>query len=101
MEKILIKQYKKPKLSNSILIGGLPGIGNVGKIAADYIIEKLKMQKLADIFSQYLPPQVFVSEEGLTHLVRNSIYYKKLPGRRDMLILVGDFQEPHRKGSMK
>ena len=56
MEKILIKQYKKPKLSNSILIGGLPGIGNVGKIAADYIIEKLKMQKLADIFSQYLPP---------------------------------------------
>ncbi|MCL4480538.1 MAG: proteasome assembly chaperone family protein, partial [Candidatus Thermoplasmatota archaeon] len=34
MEKIIIRQYKKPKLSNPVLIGGLPGIGNVGKIAA-------------------------------------------------------------------
>ena len=34
MEKIIINQYKRPKLKDPILIGGLPGIGNVGKIAA-------------------------------------------------------------------
>ena len=65
MEKIIIRQYKKPKLSNPVLIGGLPGIGNVGKIAADYLIDKFKMEKLADMFSQYFPPQVFIDEEGI------------------------------------
>lgn len=98
MEKILIKQYKKPKLNSPMLIGGLPGIGNVGKIAAEYIVDKLKMQKLLEIFSQYFPPQVFVSEEGVTYLVRNSVYYKKLAGRRDLLVLVGDFQGTTQEG---
>ena len=98
MEKILIKQYKKPKLNSPMLIGGLPGIGNVGKIAAEYIVEKLKMQKLLEIFSQYFPPQVFVSEEGVTYLVRNSVYYKKLPGRSDLMVLVGDFQGTTQEG---
>ncbi|MCL4342320.1 MAG: proteasome assembly chaperone family protein [Candidatus Thermoplasmatota archaeon] len=98
MEKILIKQYKKPKLNSPLLIGGLPGIGNVGKIAAEYIVEKLKMQKLLEIFSQYFPPQVFVSEEGVTYLVRNSVYYKKLAGRSDLMVLVGDFQGTTQEG---
>ncbi|MHB8561966.1 MAG: PAC2 family protein, partial [Thermoplasmataceae archaeon] len=77
MEKIVVNQYKRPRLNNPVLIGGLPGIGNVGKIAAEYLIEKMKMEKMADIFSQYFPPQVFIGEDGVVHLVRNSIYYKK------------------------
>jgi len=51
MEKIIFKQYEEPELENPILVSGLPGIGNVGKITADYFIEKLKMKKMADIFS--------------------------------------------------
>ncbi len=58
MEKIIFKKYEEPELENPILVSGLPGIGNVGKITADYFIEKLKMKKMADIFSEYLPPQV-------------------------------------------
>lgn len=98
MEKIIINQYKKPKLNSPVLIGGLPGIGNIGKIAADYLVEKLKMEKLADIFSQYLPPQVFLNDEGEAKLVRNSIYYKKFRGKSDLLILVGDFQGTTQEG---
>ena len=30
-----------PKLKKPILIVGLPGIGNVGKIAVDFLIEEL------------------------------------------------------------
>ena len=33
------------KLNNPVLIEGLPGIGNVGKIAADFIVEELKGEK--------------------------------------------------------
>lgn len=29
-----------PKLNSPILIEGLPGIGNVGKIAADFLVEE-------------------------------------------------------------
>lgn len=98
MEKIILNQIKRPKLNNPILIGGLPGIGNIGKIAADYLIEKLKMEKLADVYSQYLPPQVFIGDDGVTHLVKNSIYYKKFTKKTDVLILVGDFQGTTQEG---
>ncbi len=92
MEKIITVKYKDIKLKSPVMIGGLPGIGNVGKIAADYIIEKLEMEKMYDIFSEYLPPQVFINDNNEVHLVRNSIYYKKMKGKHDILVLAGDFQ---------
>ncbi len=98
MEKIILNQTKRPRLNSPILIGGLPGIGNIGKIAAEYLIDKLKMEKMADLYSQYLPPQVFIGDDGLTHLVKNSIYYKKLTGKSDLMILVGDFQGTTQEG---
>ena len=78
MEKIIINQHKKIKLNDPILIEGLPGIGNVGKIAAEYVVEKLKMEKYADIFSEYLPPQVFMDDSGVVRLVSMALYYKKM-----------------------
>ena len=68
VEKILVNKIKNPKLNNPVMIVGLPGIGNVGKIAVEYLIDKLKMTKMIDIITQYLPPQVFINEEGLIHL---------------------------------
>ena len=38
----------KPQLNRPILIEGLPGVGNVGKIAADFICEKLNGKRFAD-----------------------------------------------------
>lgn len=98
MDKIILNQYKRPRLTNPILIGGLPGIGNVGKIAAEYLVEKLKMERLADVFSQYLPPQVFIDDDGVVKLARNSLYYKKIAGKSDLLVLVGDFQGTTQEG---
>ena len=98
MDKIIINQYKRPRPNNPVLVVGLPGIGNIGKIAAEYLVEKLKMEKLADIFSQYLPPQVFLNDDGEASLVRNSIYYRKFKGKNDLLILAGDFQGTTQEG---
>ena len=98
MEKIIINQHKKIKLNDPILIEGLPGIGNVGKIAAEYVVEKLKMEKYADIFSEYLPPQVFMDDSGVVRLVRMTLYYKKMPKAKDLLVLVGDFQGTTQEG---
>jgi hypothetical protein len=62
----ITKTVKKiPKLKNPILIEGLPGIGNVGKVAVDFIIDELKAKKLYDIFSYTFPHSVFVNEKSL------------------------------------
>ena len=37
---------KKVKLNKPILIVGMPGIGNVGKIAADLMVDQLKAEKI-------------------------------------------------------
>ena len=42
---------KKPNLKNPVLIEGLPGIGNVGKIVVDFMVDELKAQKVYEIYS--------------------------------------------------
>lgn len=83
---------KRPLLDNPVLIEGLPGIGNTGKIAVDFLVEKLKAVKLYNIFSYYLPHSVFVNEENLVELPKIEMYYKKSKKGRDMLFLCGDTQ---------
>jgi uncharacterized protein (TIGR00162 family) len=83
---------KKPNLKNPILIEGLPGIGNVGKIAADFLVDELKAKKIYDIFSYSFPHSVFVGEDNLVELPNISIYYKQLKNKIDLLILNGDIQ---------
>ncbi len=83
---------KRPILEDPILIEGLPGIGNAGKIAVDFLVEKLKAKKLYNIFSYYLPHSVFVNEENLVELPKIEMYYKKSRSGRDILFLVGDTQ---------
>jgi hypothetical protein len=83
---------KQPKLNKPILIEGLPGIGNVGKVAADFLIEELGAVKLYDIFSYTFPHSVFVNEENLVELPIIEMYYKKFKRGNDLLILAGDVQ---------
>jgi uncharacterized protein len=84
---------KLPKLDKPILIEGLPGIGNVGKIAVDFIIDKTEAVKLYDISSYTMPHSVFVNEDNLIELPSIELYYKKSAGKRpDLLLLTGDVQ---------
>ena len=53
-----IVQLKKPKLKNPIFIEGLPGVGNVGRIAAGYLVEELKAKKFAELWSSHFLPIV-------------------------------------------
>lgn len=91
MDSVIVRMADNVKLKNSILIVGLPGIGNVGKITADFLIENLKAKKLADIFSHHLPPQVLMNEDALARLVRNELYYKRRKDG-DLIFFTGDFQ---------
>ena len=85
---------KKPKLNKPILIEGLPGIGNVGKIAVEHLIEETKAKKFAEIYSKDFPPQVFINPDGTVKLVNNEFYYLKAKKKtdRDIVLLTGDYQ---------
>lgn len=85
---------KLPKLKDPILIEGLPGIGNVGKIAVEHLIDSIKAVKFADIYSKDFPPQVFINPDGTTELVKNELYYwkAKRKDQHDIIFLTGDYQ---------
>jgi len=94
MDDVLIRITEKPELKDPVLVEGLPGVGNVGKLAADYLREQLKAKPIASIYSKFFPPQVYVSEEGIIRLVSNELSYRRgtKPGERDVIILGGDYQ---------
>ncbi|MDG6225826.1 MAG: proteasome assembly chaperone family protein [Candidatus Thermoplasmatota archaeon] len=93
MDDIVFKMLDTPQLKEPLFIEGLPGVGNVGKLAVEHMIDQLKMVKFAELYSKYLPPQVMVTDEGSVHLVRHDFYYHKAEGTgRDLVILTGDFQ---------
>ncbi|MEK6940487.1 MAG: PAC2 family protein [Nanoarchaeota archaeon] len=84
-------EVKKKKLTNPILIEGLPGIGNVGKIAADFMIDSLNAQKIIEIHSYNFPHAVLIDEDNLVQLPVIEIYYKHV-GKHDLIFLIGDIQ---------
>ncbi|WP_455393048.1 proteasome assembly chaperone family protein [[Eubacterium] cellulosolvens] len=94
MDEIIINIIKKPKIKDVIFIEGLPGVGNVGKLAAEHLIDELKAKKFADVYSRYFPPQVLVDDDGVVKLVNNELYFAKHNKhlKSDLLFLVGDYQ---------
>ena len=84
---------EKISLNDAILLEGLPGVGNVGKLAAMHLIEELNAKKCIEIYSSHFPPQVLIDDEGIVNLVNNELYYYKGKGKeRDLLFLVGEYQ---------
>ncbi len=86
-----IIELSKPKLKNPILIEGLPGIGNVGKICIDFLIDSLQAKKFMELYSKYFPNSVFVNEENLVDLPKIEFFYKKIKNK-DLIFISGDIQ---------
>ncbi|MEM5879489.1 MAG: proteasome assembly chaperone family protein [Candidatus Aenigmatarchaeota archaeon] len=89
-----IIEFEKPKLKNPVFVEGLPGIGNVGRIAAGYLVEELKAKKFAELFSSHFMPFVLLQENSSVHVLKNEFYYWKAKekNQRDLIILIGDSQ---------
>lgn len=94
MRETIINVLEDIELSSPIFIEALPGIGHVGKLAADHIIDELKAVKFAELYSPSFPPQVLVDEDGIVEPMRNEFYYLRDAGEdeRDYIILVGNTQ---------
>ncbi|HNR58326.1 MAG: PAC2 family protein [Methanothrix sp.] len=72
-----------------VCIGGMPGIGSVGKVAADYIAVALESITFQLMVSTGFPPEAPV-QEGLARALQ--VELKAPEGRDDLIILCGDAQ---------
>jgi uncharacterized protein (TIGR00162 family) len=95
-----ITELQRPRLKNPILVVGLPGVGNVGRIAAGYLIEELKATKFAELHSSHFMPFVMLQKGAAVHVLNNEFYYWRAEkaGQRDLIIIVGDSQSVDPEG---
>jgi hypothetical protein len=91
METQIIITEKIPKLKNPILIEGLPGIGNVGRVAAGYLVNELKMKMFAELISPHFLPLVLLQADSVAHVLKCEFYYHRAASR-DVIVLTGDTQ---------
>ncbi len=87
----LVSYDCRPQLRCPVFIEGLPGVGNVGKLAADLVAKQTGAKRMARIYSNDLPPQVVLDGESVAETACNELWYSDL-GDRDAVFLLGDFQ---------
>jgi len=87
-----IQILKNKKLKNPVLLVGLPGIGLVGKIALDYLVNELKPKPtlFAKVTSDSFPPAVH-AKNSLLELINDEIHVYSYKNR-DYLFLIGPVQ---------
>ena len=82
-----INVFEKIKLKSPIFVEGLPGIGNVGRVAAGYLVNELKMKKFAELYSPHFLPLVLINEDSVATMLKCEFYY-----RNNLVVLTGDTQ---------
>lgn len=80
-----------PELREPVLIEGLPGVGYVGALVVEHLLEEIESELIAKIYSEHFPPQVLVDESGLAELVCIECHVVSIDDR-DLLLLSGDQQ---------
>jgi uncharacterized protein (TIGR00162 family) len=90
MDEFEIEAVAEPELTDPVLVEGLPGVGHVGKLAAEHLVEERDGRLVRRVYSTHLPPQVSV-DEGLTQLACAEVHAVETDGQ-DLLVLTGDHQ---------
>lgn len=91
MDKTYIHQIHKPKLTQPTLVVGLPGFGNVGKIATKLLIKFSAAKPFAELYSPLFPDYVLINHEGICRPPRYE-FYASTAEKHNLIILTGDTQ---------
>jgi uncharacterized protein (TIGR00162 family) len=91
MDAIEIETVAEATQSDPVLIEGLPGVGHVGKLAAEYLLEEFESELVRRVYADEFPPQVSIDDEGVAELVCAEFHAVETDGR-DLLVLTGDHQ---------
>ncbi|WP_265110437.1 proteasome assembly chaperone family protein [Halosolutus halophilus] len=99
MDELEIDAVAEVDLTDPVLVEGLPGVGHVGTLAVEHLLEELEAEStlVRRVYSREFPPQVSV-EDGVSELTCAEIYAVSVPDGRDMLLLTGDHQAQTNEG---
>lgn len=67
-------KLKKSSFENKVLVVGLPGMGRVGYITANYLVNKLGGSLVGEVYSVHFPSQLEVDESGFGSLFTGKIF---------------------------
>jgi uncharacterized protein (TIGR00162 family) len=91
MDKPYFHKMSSPVLENPIFVQGLPGFGNVGKIASHLLIKFCGAKPFAELYSPSFPDYVSVNSKGICRLPRYEFYAAPME-KNDFIIMTGDMQ---------
>lgn len=83
---IHVKEYKKISFDSSILLVGLPEIGNVGLASIDFLIDSFRAKKLASVYASFFPNVALVSDDSLISLPSADLFYYR--GKKSSIPLI-------------
>jgi len=94
MDEFDVETVAEASLDAPTLVEGLPGVGHVGKLAAEHLLEEFDGDLVARLYSEHFPPQVTI-DEGRSQLA--CVEFHAVP-EADLLVLTGDHQAQDNAG---
>jgi proteasome assembly chaperone (PAC2) family protein len=91
MEMPYLRRLSNPALENPVFIQGLPGFGNVGRIAAHLLVKFCDAKPFAELYSPSFPDYVSITSKGIAHLPRYEFYYAPME-KNNLVIMTGEIQ---------
>ena len=86
-----LREMFKPVLENPVFVQGLPGFGNVGRIAAHLLIKFCEAKPFAELYSPSFPDYVSISSKGIAFLPRYEFYAAPIE-KNNLIIMTGETQ---------
>jgi uncharacterized protein (TIGR00162 family) len=91
MDKPYFRELFNPALENPVFVQGLPGFGNVGRIAAHLLIKFCEAKPFAELYSPSFPDYVSISSKGIAHLPKYEFYSAPME-KNNLVIMTGETQ---------
>jgi proteasome assembly chaperone (PAC2) family protein len=91
MDKPYFREIFNPALENPVFVQGLPGFGNVGRIAAHLLIKFCEAKPFAELYSPSFPDYVSISTKGIAHLPKYEFYSAPME-KNNLVIMTGETQ---------
>jgi proteasome assembly chaperone (PAC2) family protein len=91
MDKPYLREFAAPTLENPVFIQGLPGFGNVGRIAAHLFMKYTNAKPFAELYSPSFPDYVAVSQKGTCHLPKYEFCTATIDGSQ-YVVMSGETQ---------
>lgn len=87
---LLLNRLDTRPFKAPLLIAGFPGIANVGRVSAEFLIQELKAKPFLEVYSSYLPEWVIREGSGISAF-RIRLYRARVKGK-NLILATSDAQ---------